>query len=257
MDNIITSAQNIQFKNWRKLHQAKNRRKLQQYLIEGEHLVQEAWYYLTHDQFACVIMSETYQGVLKVEIEPDYIITESLASQLSQTQANQGVFAIINMPQDISKLPLSGSHYLLIDAVQDPGNLGTMIRTADAFNYDMVILGEGTVDLYNDKVLRSTQGSLWHLPVIQMPLALAIEQIKARHIPVLATALNQEATSYKTLGNLSACAIIVGNEGAGVQPKIIELADESVFIPMPGRTESLNVSVATGILLSEFVKHAT
>lgn len=252
MEKMISSAQNNQFKEWRKLHQAKQRRKLGQYIIEGDHLVQEALNYLPREQFGAIIMSEDYQGTLTNEISPDYMIKDSLAPQLSQTQASQGIFAVVKMPDQTDQLPQNGTHYLLVDAVQDPGNLGTMIRTADAFNYDAIILGDGTVDLYNDKVLRSTQGSLWHLPIIQMPLDKAIDQLKAQNIPVLATALNQVAKSYKNFTNFDSVAIIVGNEGQGVNPKNIDLADESVFISMPGRSESLNVAVATGILLSEF-----
>lgn len=252
MDNMISSAQNNQFKEWRKLHQAKQRRKLGLYIIEGEHLVQEALNYLPREQFEAIIFSENYQGFLTNEVSPDFVIKDSLAHQLSQTEASQGIFAVIRLPEKMVQLPQDGTHYLLVDAVQDPGNLGTMIRTADAFNYDAIILGNGMVDLYNDKVLRSTQGSLWHLPIIQMPLDEAISQLQSQNIKVLATALNQTAKSYKDLTNYHSVAIIVGNEGQGVHQKNIDLSDESVFIPMPGRSESLNVAVATGILLSEF-----
>ncbi len=252
MTNQITSAQNAQFKQWRKLHTAKHRKKSQTYLIEGDHLVEEALKYLPRDAFASLILSEMYQGETIPFHEADYVITETLSNQLSQTPANQGIFAVLKMPSS-DTLPLEGTHYLLIDNVQDPGNVGTMIRTADAFNYDAVILGTGTVDMYNDKVLRATQGSIWHLPVLTGDLTTLIPELKSRQIPVLATALNADAIDYQTFDALDSCAIIMGNEGQGVSTELIHQADQSIYIPMPGQSESLNVAVATGILLSKFV----
>lgn len=254
MTNRITSVQNAQFKQWRKLHQAKYRKRLQTYLIEGEHLVEEALKHLPEAAFEALIISENYRGELIAEDKVDYIITQSMSDQLSQTPANQGVFAVLKMPLSDS-LPQDGTHYLLIDNVQDPGNVGTMIRTADAFNYDAVILGEGSVDIYNDKVLRATQGSIWHLPVLTQNLRDSIKILKHKNIPILATTLNEQAVSYQSLDSINACAIIMGNEGQGVSSELIKFADQSVYIPMPGQSESLNVAVATGILLSKFVNN--
>ncbi|KPD01469.1 putative TrmH family tRNA/rRNA methyltransferase [Geobacillus sp. BCO2] len=137
---------------------------------------------------------------------------------------------------------------LLIDAVQDPGNLGTMIRTADAAGIDAVILGEGCADLYNAKVVRATQGSLFHLPVVNGDLAQWIARFKEQGIPVYGTAL-EKAVDYRTVPLSSSFALLVGNEGSGIRPELLGLTTENVYIPIYGQAESLNVAVAAGILL--------
>lgn len=124
-----------------------------------------------------------------------------------------------------------------------------MIRTADAAGYDGVVLGKGTVDVYNDKVLRSTQGSLWHLEVVTLELETAIHALKQQGVPVYATALHQEALAYNELPASDKVALIVGNEGKGVSQTIIDSADKVVYIPMKGKAESLNVAIAAGILM--------
>lgn len=248
---VIRSKQNAQVKAWKKLLTAKGRSKSQSFLIEGTHLAQEALNW--HVPVKHWIMTENYfdNHLQELGLTDDMsvvMIDESIAKDLSATQAPQGVFAEVNMQAKIDDLP-TGTRYLLVDRVQDPGNLGTMIRTADAAGYDAIIIGEGSVDIYNEKVIRSTQGSLWHLPVIEMPLDQAIHQLKEKGVLVLATALNDTAISYKEIDKDGAIAVIVGNEGQGVSEKVLAISDQLVYIPMAGHAESLNVGVATGILL--------
>ncbi|WP_369813787.1 TrmH family RNA methyltransferase [Halolactibacillus sp. JCM 19043] len=140
---------------------------------------------------------------------------------------------------------------LVLDNVQDPGNVGTMIRTADAFNYDGVILGKGTVDLFNDKVIRATQGSLFHLPVVKADLQTLLPDLQARGVRLIASTL-EEAVPLEEVTVPDSCAVIVGNEGSGVASDIQELSDLKVKISINGRAESLNVGVAAGILLYYF-----
>ncbi len=128
-----------------------------------------------------------------------------------------------------------------------------MIRTADAAGIDGVILGEGCADLYNPKVLRSAQGSHFHLPVVSMPLTEAIQQLKEQQVPILGTAL-QQAADYRQAAITDSFALLVGNEGSGVNPELLKETDSNVFIPIYGESESLNVAVAAGILLYHF-KH--
>jgi TrmH family RNA methyltransferase len=138
--------------------------------------------------------------------------------------------------------------YLLLDAVQDPGNLGTMIRTADAAGIDAVIIGRGSVDIYNSKVLRAAQGSHFHLPIISGDLHEWIDKLQENDISVFGTAL-EGASVYTDITPTDSFALIVGNEGNGVGKDILSSTTANLYIPIYGKSESLNVAVATGILL--------
>ncbi|MCU1947389.1 RNA methyltransferase [Enterococcus faecium] len=142
--------------------------------------------------------------------------------------------------------------WLLLDNVQDPGNVGTMIRTADAFGMAGVLLGKGTADIYSTKVLRSMQGSNYHLPVLQKDLAEVIPVMKGKGFTVYGTELNEEAHALDKVEKTEDFAIIMGNEGQGVSQEILSSTDQNVYIPMKGNAESLNVGVAAGIVLYHF-----
>ncbi|MGX7091238.1 TrmH family RNA methyltransferase [Hutsoniella sourekii] len=259
MEEIIQSSHNQRVKDVSKLHLAKHRRKQQRYLIEGDHLLEEA---ITSGQDLLeVFVSQDYQ--VQSPVIASYLETSSCKSlvskevfmKLSQVQAPQGILAVLPMmAEDWVALLQAGRRFLIVDQLQDPGNLGTIIRTADAANYDGVFLSKGTVDLYNDKTLRSTQGSLWHLPVVSnCDLEALIPAIKEAGVRVLATALNQQAQPYQDVDSAERLALIMGNEGQGVSRQWVEASDQAIYIPMPGQAESLNVGVATGILLFHFL----
>ena len=141
----------------------------------------------------------------------------------------------------------------MIDSVQDPGNVGTMIRTADAAGMDAVILGKGTADPYNPKTVRAAQGSHFNIPVVRGELSEWVERLKEAGIRVLGTGL-ENAVTHTAIEMQSEFALIVGNEGSGVDPELLSLADDTVMIPLYGKAESLNVAVATGILLYTYSK---
>ena len=251
---IIQSKQNPKIKAWKKLATAKGRQKAGQYLIEGTHLVEEAL--------------KSGQPVRHLVATPDYdlsqlpnqalslpllLVSPELLKDLSETPTPQGILAVLDLPLSPLDWQPSGQRYLILDAVQDPGNLGTLIRTADAAAYDGVILGKGTVDVYNDKVLRASQGSLWHLEVVSLDLLQeARPAFETAGIPWLVTALHQEAKAYTDLPSDQALALVLGNEGQGVSEEVIQVADQTIYIPMPGQAESLNVAVAGGILMFYF-----
>lgn len=252
---VIRSKQNAKVKGWKKLLTKKGRVNTQTYLIEGNHLAMEAL-----KEGASIqqwIMTEKYldenHSVIQLIEDPSkiLIVDSVVAKEISATPSPQGIFAIVDMVNR-DEFNWKGSRYLLIDQVQDPGNLGTIIRTADAADFDGIVIGNGSVDVYNDKVIRSTQGSIWHIPIIEMDLKVAIDTLKANNIKVYATALHKDAIAYTDVSDKTQLAIIVGNEGQGVQENIQSIADDLVFIPMPGRAESLNVAIATGILLFYF-----
>lgn len=252
----ITSKKNMQLKNWRKLKTAKGRQQAQRYLIEGWHLVEEA--IANEAGIETVIVSEanvgTFYETFPSLAAPVEIISDFLVEEIAETRTSQGVFAVLRLPEVDETWEPTANKYLLIDSVQDPGNLGTMIRTADAAGFDGIILGEGTVDLFNDKVVRATQGSLWHLDIQMMPLEKAISLLKAKGIAVLATALHQNALDYRRVEfDEGKVAIVVGNEGNGVQASILDLADQLIYIPMHGQAESLNVAIAAAVLMFHYI----
>ena len=137
--------------------------------------------------------------------------------------------------------------------MQDPGNLGTILRTADAFALDAVILCEGCTDPTAPKVVRATMGAAFRQPVYRMPLAEAAAALKTRGLPVYAAALEPDSVPSTAL-DLHGAAVIVGSEGRGVTAQALELCDKKVVIPMAGRAESLNAGVAAAILIWEMTK---
>ncbi len=250
----IMSINNPQVKDWRKLQTRKERTKRNCYLIEGFHLIEEAINYqkLTINKVMVRedLIESTEFHFISQHIEDDQIvvITKQIADGISTTETNQGIFA--EMEIVAAKLPKGATGpFLLLDAVQDPGNVGTMIRTADAAGFQGVVLGKGTVDLYNDKTLRAAQGSHFHLEIVQGDLTAIIPALQEENFTILGTALNEKAKPYKELAIDSSFALIVGNEGAGVSEDILEMADYNVYIPMKGQTESLNVAIASSILM--------
>lgn len=243
----IQSLQNPQVKQWKKLLTKKERDRSGTFLVEGFHLVEEAL--KQEEQVLEIIVSEKTGMPPRMDAgqTPITMVTEEISDSLSDTEAPQGIYAVCRQ----TKPDLSGSDsktFLLIDAVQDPGNLGTMIRTADAAGMDAVIVGRGSVDIFNSKVLRSAQGSHFHLPVIRGDLHDWIEKLKEKNIPVFGTAL-EGGTAYTTISNTVSFALMVGNEGSGVSSELLSQTDANLFIPIYGKSESLNVAVATGILL--------
>ncbi|MFT4415105.1 TrmH family RNA methyltransferase [Fredinandcohnia humi] len=243
----IESIKNPQIKQWKKLHTKKERDKTGTFIIEGFHLVEEA---LKCDVvIRDLIVSEsidlpTSWNVTNVSLT---IVTEEIMKDISDTETSQGVAAICE--QYTTQVNLSTvQKLLLLDAVQDPGNLGTIIRTADAAGIDAVIVGEGSVDLYNSKVIRSTQGAIFHIPIIKENLSHSIKKIKQYGMKVFGTSL-KNAIDYKQAQVAESFALIVGNEGNGVHPELLNMTDQNLFIPIYGKSESLNVAVAAGILL--------
>ncbi|MFP7253558.1 RNA methyltransferase [Terribacillus goriensis] len=240
---MITSTQNAQVKQWQKLKRKKERTKSNTFLVEGFHLTEEAikagW---TIDQL--ILREETEQPEWASELEP-VRVSDHVFKAITETETPQGIAAVVQMQDKKLK---RHNRILLLDAVQDPGNLGTIIRTADAAGYDAVYLGEGSADRYNDKVIRATQGSIFHLPVLTADLALLLPELQESGYTVWAAAL-EGAVDYRDLAAPKKTALLVGNEGAGIDKRLIAQSDMAVKIPIFGKAESLNVSIAAGILL--------
>lgn len=249
----IESSKNTVFKECKKLKERKGRTKAKKYLIEGIRLIEEAFKANSKVDFLILSpegekrLSEYDSKIIPRDIKT-YIIKDELFKELCETEKPQGVMAVINMEEN--KVLDSGSFYILCDKVQDPGNLGTIIRTAHAVGVDGIILTKGTVDIYNDKVIRSTMGSMFHVPICYDNDLSLIKSLKEKGFSILATSLEGERDFFKEdlRGNI---IVTVGNEGNGVSDEIYDISDKKVKIPMPGNAESLNVAIATGIVLYE------
>lgn len=252
----IESKDNSLFKETKKLKEKRNRSKEGKYIIEGFRLVQEA--FKANMEIEYLIISEGSEDKLNeylneyINEEKIYIMKKNLFNMLTSTETPQGAIAVVKnkeLPKDIE-----GEFFLLCDKVQDPGNLGTIIRTAHAAGVDGIILTKGTVDIYNDKSIRSTMGSLFYVPIIQDDEELSfVRKLKGEGFSLVATSL-QESKDFFESDLKGKIILSVGNEGNGISEEVFSLADKKVKIPMPGGAESLNVAIATSIILFEKVR---
>lgn len=244
----ILSVKNPQIKEWKKRLTKKDRDKTGTFLVEGFHLVEEAF---KADSIIDLIISEEIDVPSWDYGEiPVTIVTKEIIKELSDTETPQGILALCRQQNQQDTLSTAQT-FIAIDQVQDPGNMGTIIRTADAAGIDAVIIGEGTVDIYNPKVVRSAQGSHFHLPIVKKNLPTFIDTLKERNIPVYGTAL-ENGRNYRETKKTESFCLIVGNEGNGVRKEVLSKTDTNLYIPIHGKSESLNVAVAAGILMYYF-----
>ena len=262
---IITSKDNKKVKEARKLLTKKYRKN--SYLIEGFHLLEEAvkagseilQVFVEEEKFdklpSALRFDLRLQSLSENGQRNEVEMTEKLSvnmvsrevlKSLADSDSPQGIIAEVKKCE--AEIDFSGSKYLVLENVQDPGNVGTMIRTADAAGFSGVILLGNTADIYSSKVMRSMQGSNFHLPVIQMEPGLLFGQLKKAGLSVLTTTLSANSVSYQSV-KARRFALVMGNEGAGVSEEAVNQADILVHIDMPGQAESLNVAVAAGILM--------
>ena len=243
---IITSKANSVVKNAKKLHQKKYRKSA--YLIEGWHLFEEA--VQAGVTIEKIFALESYRDQL-VAFPQTIWVSEEILLDLADTQTPQGIVAVIQK-EEVGLPDLHQGKYLFLEDVQDPGNVGTMIRTADAAGFTGVIVSDKSADIYSLKTLRSMQGSHFHLPIYRMPLTSFVEEAKKSDLPILATTLSRDSKDYRELSSLENFVLVMGNEGQGISSVMAESADQLVHIGMKGRAESLNVAVAAGILMFYF-----
>ncbi len=240
---VITSVDNKNIVELVKLKQSKYRKKNKLFLVEGEHLIREA---LNNNKLISVYILENTE--ISFPVETTYV-TIDVMKKLTDLDNPSNMIGVCKIDDNSE---ITGNRILLLDRIQDPGNLGTIIRSALAFNVDTVILSNDTVDLYNSKVIRSTQGMLFGLNIITMDLVDAIKIIKSRNIEVYGTKVDNGIKIDKV--NKEKYAIVMGNEGQGVSSNILDLCDKYIYIDMNKKVESLNVAVATSIILYELDK---
>lgn len=239
---IIDSIQNKHIKLIKKLTIPKYQKKFQQYIIEGRNLVQEA----LHCQKPLEILATSSYVDQMSEVSTKFtIISSQVAKYLSSTVATEGIFAIMEIKNE---LPQKGN-WLIFDELQDPGNAGTILRTADFFDYQGVFFSSRSVSPYSPKLLRAAQGSNFHLQVVEGEIFSFLEQIKKWGENILGTTLHTEAQEVNDLNIEESFALILGNEGHGLRKEVDEYVDNNIIIPAKGKAESLNVSIAAGILM--------
>lgn len=251
----IESKENNIFKDIKKLKEKKYRQQTGKYIIEGFRFVEEALKSNTEIEYIIIdekaltkgeeFISENNAEEIKV-----IVMNSNLFSQLVFTSTPQGIIAIGKMK---SVALTQGEIFILVDRVQDPGNMGTIIRTAHASGAAGVIITKGTVDVYNDKTLRSTMGSIFYVPIIEDNDLSFAKGLRAKGYKLLVSSLQGEKNFFEE--DLSSKIIIaVGNEGNGIGEEVEEISDIKVKIPMPGNAESLNVAVATSIMVYEKIR---
>lgn len=240
---IITSKANSVVKNAKKLHQKKYRKSA--YLIEGWHLFEEA--VQTGVTIEKIFALESYREQL-VAFPQTVWVSEDILLDLADSQTPQGIVAVVQK-EEVEQADFSQGKFLFLEDVQDPGNVGTIIRTADAAGFTGVIVSDKSADIYSLKTLRSMQGSHFHLPIYRMSSQALLKETKEAAIPVLATTLSKDSVDYRELPPIENFVLVMGNEGQGISPLMAESADQLVHISMKGQAESLNVAVAAGILI--------
>ena len=240
---IITSKANSVVKNAKKLHQKKYRKS--SYLIEGWHLFEEA--VQAGVTIEKIFALESYRDQLAIFPQTVWV-SEDILLDLADSQTPQGIVAVVQK-EEVGQSDLSQGKFLFLEDVQDPGNVGTIIRTADAAGFTGVIVSDKSADIYSLKTLRSMQGSHFHLPIYRMSSQALLKAAKEAVIPVLATTLSKDSVDYRELPSIENFVLVMGNEGQGISPLMAESADQLVHISMKGQAESLNVAVAAGILI--------
>lgn len=255
---IIKSKENNLIKEMKKLKEKKYRDLNKSFLIEGFRFVEEALKstFEVKYVFVCERQKEKFEKLglqnLIGKTTKSFVVSESVLNTISSTETPQGIVAVVK--NKVSNLQINNGFYVLIDKVQDPGNMGTIIRSANASGALGVIITKGTVDTYNSKTLRSTMGSIFKIPIIFEDSNFnALKKLKENKFKLITSSLNTDYNFYDV--DLKGKVIIaVGNEGNGISKEIFELSDISVKIPMPGDAESLNVGVAASIMMFEAVR---
>ena len=250
---FITSRSNPLVARIRKLNSKRSfRREEGLFVGEGPKLLAEAIKWGAQlETVVCTsdaVLPELPESVRVVEVPAD------LLNAVADTESPQGVVFLCRMPGTALPAQLTGKRYLILDGVQDPGNVGTIWRTADAFGADALILSGGCADPWAPKTLRATMGAAFRLPVFEGTLGQVSERLSIAGIPLYATALRDDTVDVCEV-DLSRSAVIIGSEGKGVSDLALSLCSKTVKIPMTERCESLNAGIAAGVVLWEMFRH--
>ena len=239
---MIESVNNKKIKEYTKLHQKKERDKTGLFLVEGQHMIEEA--------FKAKVLKDLFilENIACPVDFPYETITQPVLNKLSNQNSNS---KMIGVCKKIDLKPNKIQQVLLLDHVQDPGNVGTILRTAHSFGIDCIYTSKGCADIYNPKTIQSSQGALFYMPVIQTNLETQIQALQDQGIQVYATALHKKHVALQDVKGNDCYAILLGNEGQGIQKELIEASDVIVKIEME-TFESLNVAIAASICMYTF-----
>ena len=249
---IITSKDNETIKSIKKLKEKKYR--TESFIVEGIKMVKEA---LEQAEVEKVIVSETFSNSddfkgLNCDEQRLIIASDKVFEELTDVVTPQGIIAVVSKGSNY-EIDYSDEFVLALDGIQDPGNLGTIIRTADSANIKTILVSKDTVDAYSPKVVRSTMGGIFRTKVIEVEdLAQVLNSFKNNGYKVVTTELSAEKSIYNI--DYQKSVVVIGNEANGVTEEVSKTATDKVIIPMLGKTESLNAAVATSIMIYEYVR---
>lgn len=256
---IISSKDNEIVKSVRRLKEKKYRDLENKFIVEGIKLVEEAVIENAKIQLVVICEECINDGTLSKELlykiakyECIYV-TEKVFGLISDVKSPQGILAVIEKNNKNNEIDYSQDIIIALDDIQDPGNLGTILRTVDSANLNQIIVSKGSADTYNPKVVRSTMGAIFRVNIIEVEnLAKTLKEMQKNQFEVVVTALDTDNNIYNI--DYKNKVIVIGNEANGVSKEVQELADKKVKIPMLGKTESLNASVAAGVMIYEYVR---
>lgn len=248
----ISSVNNQYIKDLLSLKDKNTRNELKLFLVEGYHLVEEA---LKHRLLDSVLSTD--KEVLEcLDVANKYLVSDAVIKKLSTTKTPQNIIGVVKNNINTSfdaLLAKSDLKVIILDNVNDPGNLGTIIRTSAALGHDAVIASIETVDFYNEKVLRATQGAIFKIPLVKGDLVQLINTLKSHEVYIYGTSL-KSSKSITDVSKQLKYGIIVGNEAQGVRDEVLAMCDQNIILPMEKDVESLNVGVAAAILMWELKK---
>lgn len=258
---IITSKDNDFIKHVKKLKEKKYRDEYNEFIIEGIKITQEA--IEEKAKIKAVIICEDCKNQSAIPNELLYevakmnciYVSEKVFMSISDVTNPQGIMAIIEKENEENlKIDFSNDKILILDNIQDPGNMGTIIRTCDSLNMKQIIVSKGSSDIYNPKVVRATMGAIFRIKIIESDdLVKTIKELKKHKFKVYATDLKTKNTIYNV--DYKKSAVIIGNEANGVSQEVLDESSYRIKIPMLGKTESLNAGVATSIVLYEMFRN--
>ena len=257
---VITSKDNDIVKHIRKLNEKKYREESGEFIIEGIKLIEEAINEKANIDKIIICDDCNLEGSIYNELKYEIAkldciyVSEKIFNLISDVKTPQGIMAIVKKDNKKQEIRFDENLTLILDNIQDPGNMGTILRTADSLNLKQVIISKGSSDIYSPKVVRSTMGAIFRINIIESDdLLKTIKELKKHKINIVVTSLDTNDNIYDI--NYNKSAIVIGNEANGVSKEIQEIADKKVKIPMLGKTESLNASVATAVILYEAMRN--
>ncbi len=245
---LVTSRQNNVIRHVRKLSaDRKYRRASGEFLCEGPKMLAEAerWGFVPQTILAC---TEAELHPWEGRAARTVLVGPELLSYAADTETPQGLLFTCALPEEPEGLP--GERLLVLDGVQDPGNVGTIWRTADAFGADGLVLLPGCADPWSPKVVRATMGACFRLPILTCTLEQLTSLLREKDLPLYATALREDTRDIRG-ADLNRAAVVIGSEGRGVSGRVLEACGQTLRIPMRERCESLNAAMAAGIVLWE------